>query len=214
MQNLPYKKFEWLNESWLNAVNTGGIDFIKRYFDHLREKSEGCFFEVKLEYPKELHDAHNLYPLAPERRCIKESEVSYFTRHLHDKLKVKINTKTPLLLQTLENKDHYFVYWKNLELYLNLGMKLVYVYGGIHFSEAPIMRSYIELNTKLRNQPGGSDFEKELYKLMNNSIYGKTLENPMKYSLLHFVSTRKSLIRKLTSQGLRVLSSHRMSLPL
>ena len=76
---------------------------------------------------------------------------------------------------------------------MNLGMKLVYVYGGIHFSEAPIMRSYIELNTKLRNQPGGSDFEKELYKLMNNSIYGKTLENPMKYSLLHFVSTEKAL---------------------
>lgn len=201
MQNLPYKKFEWLNESWLNAVNTGGTDFIKRYFDHLREKSEGCFFEVKLEYPKELHDAHNLYPLAPERRCIKESEVSYFTRHLHDKLKVKINTKTPLLLQTLENKDHYFVYWKNLELYLNLGMKLVYVYGGIHFSEAPIMRSYIELNTKLRNQPGGSDFEKELYKLMNNSIYGKTLENPMKYSLLHFISTKKKFDKEANKPG-------------
>ena len=201
MQNLPYRHFEWLSESWLNSINIGGAEFMRKYFSHLREKSEGCFLEVKLEYPKELHDAHNLYPLAPERRCIKESEVSYFTRHLHDKLKVKINTKTPLLLQTLENKDHYFVYWKNLELYMNLGVKLVYVYGGIHFFEAPIMRSYIELNTRLRNQPGGSDFEKELYKLMNNSIYGKTLENPMKYSLLHFISTKKQFNKAAIKPG-------------
>lgn len=201
MQNLPYRHFEWLSESWLNSINIGGAEFMRKYFASLREKSEGCFFEVKLEYPKELHDAHNLYPLAPERRCIKESEVSYFTRHLHDKLKVKINTKTPLLLQTLENKDHYFVYWKNLELYMNLGVKLVYVYGGIHFFEAPIMRSYIELNTRLRNQPGGSDFEKELYKLMNNSIYGKTLENPMKYSLLHFISTKKQFNKAAIKPG-------------
>ena len=201
MQNLPYRHFEWLSESWLNSINIGGAEFMRKYFASLREKSEGCFFEVKLEYPKELHDAHNLYPLAPERRCIKESEVSYFTRHLHDKLKVKINTKTPLLLQTLENKDHYFVYWKNLELYMNLGVKLVYVYGGIHFFEAPIMKSYIELNTRLRNQPGGSDFEKELYKLMNNSIYGKTLENPMKYSLLHFISTKKQFNKAAIKPG-------------
>ena len=199
-QNLPYKNFRWLSESELSGLNSGE-GYVRMLFDDFRAKSEGCFFEVKLAYPKELHDAHNLYPLAPEKRCIKENEVSYFTRHLHDKLKVKINTKTPLLLQTLEDKDHYFIYWKNLELYMNLGLKLVHVYGGIRFAEAPIMRSYIDLNTQLRNQPGASDFEKELYKLMNNSIYGKTLENPLKYSLLYFISTQKQFDKTANKVG-------------
>lgn len=80
-------------------------------------------------------------------------------------------------------------------------MKIERIYGGIHFEEAPIMRSYIELNTKLRNQAGASEFERELYKLMNNSIYGKTLENPMKYSLLHFISTKKQLDKTLAKPG-------------
>ena len=200
-QNLPYKDFRWLSSSMINALNGGGEDYLKKLFADLRAKTEGCFFEVKLVYPKELHDKHNLYPLAPERRCIKESEVSYFTRHLHDKLHVKMNTKTPLLLQTLEDKDHYFIYWKNLELYLSLGMKLEHIYGGIRFKEAPIMKSYIELNTKLRNQRGASEFDKELYKLMNNSIYGKTLENPMKYSLLQFISTRKKFDKVVNKVG-------------
>lgn len=200
-QTLPYRNFTWFSESEIKGFNDGGLEFITTYFNSLRTKVKGCFLEVKLLYPKELHDAHNSYPLAPERRCIKESELSYFTRELHSKLHTKINTKTPLLLQTLEDKDHYFVYWKNLELYLELGLVLEHVYGGIYFDEAPVMKSYIELNTELRNQPGASDFERELYKLMNNSIYGKTLENPLKYSILQMVSTRKQFDKAVAKPG-------------
>lgn len=201
MQDLPYKNFKWFSTSELAEFNSGGQPFMEKYFSMLKLKKKGFFMEVKLLYPRELHDAHNLYPLAPERRCVKENEVSYFTRHLHNKLKVKINTKTPLLLQTLEDKDHYFIYWKNLELYLQLGLKLAHVYGGIYFDEAPVMRGYINLNTVLRNQPDASDFERELYKLLNNSIYGKTLENPLKYSLLHFISTKKQFDKAAAKPG-------------
>ena len=201
MQKLPYAEFLWFTEHELAAFNEGGQTYTLMRISHMVAEGRGCFLEVKLEYPKELHDAHNLYPLAPERRCVKESEVSYFTRHLHEKLKVKINTKTPLLLQTLEDKDHYFVYYKNLQLYCQLGLKLVHVYGGIHFKEGYVMKDYIQLNTKLRNQPGASEFDKEMYKLMNNSIYGKTLENPMKYSILQFLSTQKQFFKAAGKPG-------------
>ena len=201
MQKLPCSDFRWVTPEELREINENDQEHFMAMLEQFDEKDEGCFFEVKLEYPEELHDKHNLYPLAPERRCVKEEEMSYFTKHLHEKLKVKINTKTPLLLQTLEGKDHYFVYWKNLLLYLKLGMKLKHVYGGIHFKEAYIMKAYIELNTKLRNQPGASEFEKELFKLLNNSIYGKTLENPMKYSILVFISTQKAFFNACAKPG-------------
>ena len=114
-----------------------------------------CILEVDLEYPKKLHDLHNDYPLAPER--------------------LKIN-KVEKLIPNLWDKEKYVLHKKNLQLYLDLGLKLKYIHRGIKFDEQPWMKSYIELNTDLRTK-GKNDFEKDFFKLMNNSVFGKTMEN-------------------------------------
>ena len=114
-----------------------------------------CILEVDLEYPRGLHDLHNDYPLAPER--------------------LKINN-VEKLIPNLWDKEKYIVHHKNLELYLELGLKVKKIHRGIKFREEPWMRSYIELNTDLRTK-GKNDFEKDFFKLMNNSVFGKTMEN-------------------------------------
>ena len=138
MKPLPVGDFHWM---------TG--DELERW------REFPCVLEVDLEYPEELHDFHNDYPLAPER--------------------IKIN-KVEKLIPTLGDKQKYVLHRENLKLYLSLGLKLKWIHRGIKFREKPWMRSYIELNTDLRTK-GKNDFEKDFFKLMNNSVFGKTMEN-------------------------------------
>ncbi len=111
--------------------------------------------EVDLEYPKELHDLHSEYPLAPERLLI---------------------GKVEKLVPNLNDKTKYTLHHENLKLYLRLGMRLTKIHRGITFDEEDFMRPYIELNTNLRAK-ATTDFEKDFFKLMNNSVFGKTVEN-------------------------------------
>ena len=118
-------------------------------------KDYPCILEVDLDYPKELHKTHNDFPLAPERLMI---------------------GKVEKLIPNLWGKKKYVLHEKNLKLYCDLGLKITKIHRGIKFREEPWMKSYIELNTDLRTK-GKNDFEKDFFKLMNNSVFGKTMEN-------------------------------------
>ena len=110
---------------------------------------------MDLEYPEELHDLHNEYPLASE--------------------KIKVGN-VEKLIPNLQNKEKYVLHHKNLKQYLELGLKLKKIHKGVKFTEENFMKSYIDLNTELRKN-SKNDFEKDFYKLMNNSVFGKTMEN-------------------------------------
>ena len=114
-----------------------------------------CILEVDLEYPKKLHDLHNDYPLAPEE--------------------IEMN-KVEKLILNLWNKKKYVIHYENLKQYLNLGLKLTHIHRGIKFEESEWLKPYIDLNTKLRTK-ANNNFEKDFYKLGNNTIFGKTMEN-------------------------------------
>ena len=118
-------------------------------------KDHSCILEVDLEHPRSLHDLHNDYPLAPE--------------------KIEVN-KIDNLIPNLGNKKKYVIHYENLKQYLSLGLKLVKIYRGIKFEESPWLEKYITLNTNLRME-AKNKFEKGFFKLMNNSVFGKTMEN-------------------------------------
>jgi len=76
----------------------------------------------------------------------------------------------------LTDKKKYILHCKNVKQYSDLGLKLTKIHRGISFKEESWMKPYIELNTKLRTK-ASSEFEKDVFKLVNNSVFGKTMEN-------------------------------------
>ena len=141
-------------------------------------KNMPCILEVDLKYPQHLHDLHSDYPLAPER--------------------IKVN-KVEKLIPNLNDKKNYVIQHETLKRYESLGLEVTDIHRGITFKESAWLKSYIDLNTKLRAQ-AKNDFEKDFFKLMNNSVFGKTMENLRKRVDIRLVTNEKDA-RKLISKA-------------
>ena len=137
-----------------------------------------CILEVDLEYPENLHDLHNDYPFCPER--------------------VECKNGVKKLIPNLRDKTKYVIHYKNLIQCLRAGMKLKKIHRGIKFVESEWMKSYIDKNTNLRAM-AKNNFEKDFFKLMNNSVFGKTMENLRNRVDVRLVNTKEKL-RKLVAK--------------
>lgn len=187
MQDLPYGYFEWVAQEELPTIQ----EDIMSYLEENLGNGRGAYLEVDLGYPSVLHGMHNYYPLAPIKRAVKEEELSEYSKWLNMLVGRKHDSKVEMLLQTLEDRDHYYVYYKNLRFYLKHGMILKKIHRILEFNEAPIMRSYIEKNTEMRNKSTNTA-DRNLWKIANNSAYGKTFENQLNYSILKFIHTTRA----------------------
>ena len=130
---LPYKNSKWSFNTDLKNLQTG-------------------IYEVDIEIPKELHDKFVDYPLAPKIKNITDDMLSEYQKYLNDKLNIKYNEKDKILILDLLPKKKYKVYYKNLEYYLKLGLKVTKVHRLLTFDEKPFLKEYIDLNTELRKQ--------------------------------------------------------------
>ncbi|KAL9962348.1 hypothetical protein ACROYT_G031442 [Oculina patagonica] len=161
----------------------------------------GWIMEVELEYPKELHDAHDSYPLAPEKKKIDKEMYSPYQKKLMNDLELN-PPNTEKLVLTLEDKTNYVVHYRNLQFYLKQGMKLKKVHRVLEFEQECWMEPYIRMNTEFRKK-AKNNFEKTFYKLMNNSVFGKTMENLRNRVDIRIVrSDQTNKIRKLVASPL------------
>ena len=93
----------------------------------MKKGDTGYFLDVDLEYPAELHELHNDYPLAPEKLVVSSDMLSEYCRKIADKNQIKVGS-VKKLIPNLGNKTKYVLHYKNLHLYLSLGMKLTKIF--------------------------------------------------------------------------------------
>ena len=158
-----------------------------------KKSQTGYIFEVDLEYPDELHELHNDYPLAPEKLVVTNDMLSKYCKEIADKYEIKVGD-VKKLIPNLGNKTNYVVHYRNLQLYLSLGMKLTKIHRVLEFKQSDWMKKYIDFNTEKRKN-AANDFEKDFFKFMINSVYGKTIENLRKRINVQLVNNEKDFLK-------------------
>ena len=158
-QKLPVNGFKWVEK--LSRFNER---FIKNY----NENSDiGYFLEVDIDYPKELFNLHKDLPFLPERK--------------------KVN-KVEKLICSVEDKEKYVVHIRALKQALNHGLTVKKVRRVIKFNQRAWLKPYIDINTEKRME-AKNEFEKNSFKLMINSVFGKTMQNFRKHRDIKLVTT-------------------------
>ena len=169
-QNLPTHGFKQITNITVEKV----MEILEKTNNSMANTGKkGYIFEVDLEYPPKLWDLHNDYPLAPET--------------------MKVDGVEKLICHFKPRKN-YVIHYRALRQCLELGMKITAVHRGISFYQSPWMEPYIRKNTELR-KCAANNFEKDFFKLMNNSVFGKTIENIRKRQNIELVDDRKKALK-------------------
>lgn len=164
-QKLPLNDFKWNTDIWdMDKIMSISAD-----------SDIGYFFEVDKDYPNHLHDKHQYYPCAVEKMKITEDMLSPYQKMLHKKLELS-NSNVSKLVPNLQDKKKYIVHYRNLQLYLDQGLVLTKVHRVLEFHQEEFLKPYVDLNTQYRTE-AKNDFEKDFFKLMNNAMFGKGMEN-------------------------------------
>ena len=141
-------------------------EFIKNYDEN---SHKGYIFEVDVEYTENIRMLHSDLPFLPERMK---------------------SPKCTKLVCNIKNKENYVVHIRALKQALNHGLKLTKVHRIIQFDQEAWLKLYIDMNADLRKH-AKNDFEKDFFKLMNNSVFGKTMENVRNHRDIKLVTTDK-----------------------
>ena len=181
-QALPISDFEWVPQDELSKIS---------WLSLTEEDSKGYIATVDLEYPSELHDAHNDYPLAPERMRVKDEWLSDKLINIRSQYNIPRGDGTSKLIPNLMDKKGYVIHYRNLRFYLEHGKKLTKVHNAIRFTQKAWLQTYIEMNQKLRAE-ATTTFDTDFYKLTNNAVFGKTCENQKNRTNISIVQDNKS----------------------
>ena len=154
-----------------------------------KNSDKGYILEVDVDYPSKLHRLHSDMPFSPER--------------------MKID-KTQKLVCNLHDKRKYVAHISILKQGLDHGLKLKKVHRVIEFNQEAWLKKYIDMNTELRKK-ASNDFEKDFFKLMNNTVFGKTMENVRKHRDIKLVKTdhkRNKLVSEPNYHTMKLISEN------
>lgn len=159
MQKMPMSDFRFLSDDEIKNLDVLSIPDDAEF---------GCILEVDLVYPNSLHSSHKDLPFAPEKH-------------------IPPGGKTKKLIANLYDKFYYVIHYVYLKECMRNGLVLKKIHRVISFRQQNYLAKYIDLNTNLR-QNSSSAFEKDFFKLLNNAIFGKTIENRRKQVDVKLVS--------------------------
>ena len=143
-QPLPTHGFYWLNAEEIQNIAISEIP---------EDGEDGYIFKVNLKYPQHLHDTHNDYPLAPEKKSIREEMLSPYSKDTWKAIHPEHTyTSTEKLITDLHDKENYVVHYRNLQLYTAMGMEVTKIHCVLGFKQSAWLRPYITFNTEKRKQ--------------------------------------------------------------
>ena len=179
---LFYGGFKWLEN--VDSFDVNSINLMSPI---------GYILEVYLKYSDELHLMHNDYPLAPKKLAISYDMLSDYCKKIADEYETKIDD-VKKLIPSLGIKTNYVLHYKNLQLYLSLGIKLTKIHTVLKFKQSDWMKKYIDFNTEKRTN-AANNFEKYFFKLMINSVDGKTMEDLQKRINVRLVNNETDFLK-------------------
>ena len=138
-------------------------------------------------------DIHNDYPLASEKINISKGWLSDYCLEIANANDITTGT-VKKLVPNLMNKNNYVIHYRNLQQYLELGMKLKKIHRKLKFKQKGCMKPYIDFNTERRKE-ATNEADKNHFKLLNNAVYGKTMENMRKRIKIRVVKNAKDFIK-------------------
>ena len=177
-QPLPYDGLEWLDENEVPLIFPPDLSKWPDFFGEW-----GYTLEVDLDYPKEIQDLTESYPLAPGQESVDMEDYSVLMLDLFvaanpEKRKIQSERK---LVSTHRNKRNYIVHYRVLHFYLSMGLTLVGIHSVVKFKQRPFMREYINYNISERGKYSADKSKSDYYKKLNNAVFGKTQEQQRKH---------------------------------
>ena len=145
-QYLPTGNFECMSDKEIKKSDLG---------KYKADGKKGLILEVDLEYPQELHDLHNDYPVCPGKVKVSNDMLSGYCKKIAEKYNISIGLVSKLI-PTLRDKKEYVLHYRNLQLYLDLGLKIKKVHRVLEFDQSPWLKQYINFNTEKRKHPKNS----------------------------------------------------------
>ncbi|CAG9769728.1 unnamed protein product [Ceutorhynchus assimilis] len=167
LQYLPTGNFKWLD-----AEEIQNLDYLKLE----KNSNTGYILEVDLTYPEDLHYTHNELPFCPKSVAPEGSRIKK-------------------LIPNFNRKDKYVIHIQNLQQAISHGLKVEKIHRVLTFKQSPWVKTYIDLNTSKRNA-AYNKFEKDFFKLMNNAVFGKTMENVEKRVDIKLITHWENIGRK------------------
>ena len=163
-EKLPLDGSEWVDD-----ISEIDENFIKKYDE---DSNLGYFIKADIKYPKELHNKNSDLLFLPER--------------------MKVNKCAKLVCNLYDIID-YVDHIRTLKQALNHDLKIKKIHRVSKFNQSAWLKSHIDMNTGKRKN-AKNDFDKDLYNLMNNAVYGKTMENVRKHWIIKLVNNDKKEI--------------------
>ncbi|XP_064488299.1 uncharacterized protein LOC135400385 [Ornithodoros turicata] len=200
-ESLPYGGFQWLTKEEIENLDITRIP---------HDASIGYFLEVDLLYDQEIHDRHSDLPVAPEKMSIPYDLLSDYQKQLMEKFGLPSKAIEPKLLLTLFNKEKYFLHYRNLQLYMQLGLEVTKVHRVLKFNQKPFLRDYVDFNRELRKNATNT-FERQKSKYMINAVFGRFCMQVRKFVDCRLTVTDEQvlkLLRKPNLKQFRALSAH------
>ena len=137
-QYLPTGNFKRMTDKEISKIDLG---------KYKADGKKGLIPEVDLEYNKNLHELHNDYPVAPEKVKVSKNILSAYCKKIAEKYNISFGLVSKLI-PTLRDKKEYVLHYCNLQLYLDLGLKIKKVHRVLKFDQSPWLKQYIDFNTE------------------------------------------------------------------